>query len=76
MRQHKKRNQDDKVIVSFKWAKLNKNEANQTGIAIFSGIIGIILSLIIFGKDQKFYSLIMVGIFTGIGFFGYRLFKR
>ncbi len=58
-------------VVPFRGAKLNKHEANQTGFALIAGIIGIILALTIFGKDNKLYSLILIGLFSGIGFFGY-----
>ena len=71
MKKSSNKEKDKAHIVPFRGAKLNKSEANQTGFAIVAGIVGIILALTIFGKDNKFYSLILVGLFSGIGFFGY-----
>ena len=71
MKKSSNKEKDEAHIVPFRGAKLNKREANQTGFAVVAGIVGIILALIIFGKDNKLYSLILVGLFSGLGFFGY-----
>lgn len=66
----------DENIVPFKGAKLNNFTANQAGVGIFGGIIGVLFALIIFGTDHKIYSLIIVCIFAGLGFFGYGFLKQ
>ena len=38
--------------------------------------VPIVLALMIFGKDHKLYSMIMVGLFSGVGFFGYGFLKK
>ena len=66
----------DKYIVPFKGAKLDKHEANQIGFGIIAGLIGIVLALILFGRDHEIYSLILIGLFSCVGFFGYGFLKK
>ena len=49
------KNKDDKIIVPFSGGKLNKDKANQAGIAIISGIIGVIISIALFGTGQRLF---------------------
>jgi|GEM_PF-3094746 len=67
---------NDEYFVLFKGAKLNRNQATQTGFGIIAGLIGFALCLIIFGTNHKLYSLILITIFAGIGFFGHGYVKE
>ena len=68
--------ENDELVVPFKGGKLNKDQANKTGVAIIFGIIGILISLAFFGKDHRFYSFILGGIFAAVGFFGFNFYKK
>jgi len=63
---------NNEYFVNFRGAKLKKHEANQVGFGLIAGIIGTILALILFEQDQKLYSLSLVVLFSGFGFWGYR----
>lgn len=69
----KKKNE---YIVPFKGAKLSKSEANKAGFGILTGFIGIIIALVLFGTSHKFYSIILVGIFAGVGFLGFGYLRK
>jgi len=71
-----KEKDSDEYFVPFKGAKLKKDEANQAGVGIIAGIIGIVMAMMFFGTDHKLYSLILVGIFVGVGFFGYGYLRK
>jgi len=69
-------NRKDELVVPFRGGKLNKDQAKQTGIAIIFGIIGIVVSLTIFGKDQRLLSLILIGFCAAVGFLGAKFIKK
>jgi len=66
----------DNYVVPFKGAKLKKAEANQAGFGIIAGIIGAVLALMVFGTENKIYSLLIVCVFAGVGFFGYGFIRK
>jgi hypothetical protein len=70
------KNRDDELIVHFRGEKLNKDQTKQTGIAIIIGIIGVAISFFIFGKEQRLFSLILIGYCTAIGFLGFRFIEK
>jgi len=70
------KNKNDSNVYYFRGAKLNESEASQTFCAILFGIIGIIVALALFGKENKIYSLVTIGIFTISGFVGYKYFSK
>ena len=60
---------DDDYIVLFRMAKLSKLEAKKVGIGILFGLVGLIVSFLIFGGKYKVLSYIVIGIFIFIGYF-------
>ena len=69
---------DDDYIVLFQMAKLSKHEAKKVGIGILFGLVGLIISLLIFGGESKILSYTVIGIFLFIGYFliGNRFIKK
>ena len=60
---------DDDYVVVFQMEKLSKHEAKKVGIGILFGLVGLIISLFIFGGKYKIPSFIIIGIFLFIGYF-------
>ena len=60
---------DDDYIVLFRMAKLSKLEAKRVGIGILFGLVGLMISFLIFGGKYKVLSYTVIGIFIFIGYF-------
>ena len=60
---------DDDYIILFRMAKLSKFEAKKVGIGILFGLVGLIVSLLIFEGKYKVLSYTVIGIFIFIGYF-------
>ena len=60
---------DDDYIILFQMAKLSKHETKKVGIGILFGLVGLIISLAIFGGKYKILSFTVIGVFIFIGYF-------
>ena len=58
--------------------KISKREAKKVSLGITFGIVGIVISLLTIGFENKFVSLIIIFTFALFGYFvlGERLFKK
>lgn len=63
-----KRSEDDYLIL-FQMVKLPKHEAKKVGLGIIFGLVGSIISLLIFGSEYKILSYTVIGIFIFFGYF-------
>lgn len=71
-------NKRDDYVVLFKGAKLSNLEWKKVGLGITFGLVGIIISLLTIGFENKFVSLIIIFTFALFGYLvlGERLFKK
>ena len=68
----------DDYIVLFKGAKLSKPQANKVGFSLIVGFVGALISVGIFGRDNRLAALAVASVFAFIGYFGLgnRLFRK
>ena len=56
--------------VLFKGAKLSKRQANKVGFGLIVGFVGAIVSVGVFGRDNRLAALAVSAVFASIGYFG------
>jgi hypothetical protein len=71
-------NPNDDYVVSFKGARLSKREANKVGSGIIFGLFGVVVSLFLFGTQNRLVSIAILSLFGSVGYFliGNKLFKK
>jgi hypothetical protein len=71
-------NPNDDYVVSFKGARLSKREANKVGLGIIFGLLGVVVSLLLFGTQNRIITIAILSLFASVGYFliGNKLFKK
>ena len=57
-------------VILFKGAKLSKRQANKVGFGLIVGFVGALVSVGIFGHDNRLAALAVASVFALIGYFG------
>lgn len=73
-----KREKNSDYVVPFMGTKMSKREANKVGFSLIVGFVGALLSVGIFGRDNRLAALAVASVFAFIGYFslGNRLFRK
>ena len=68
----------DDYVVPFRGANLSKREANKVGLGLLCGFIGITISILTYGTDNRFLTGVTLLACAFIGYFvlGNRIFKK
>ena len=61
---------DSDYVVLFKGAKISRRQAKQVGFGLVFGFVGVLISIGIFGPDNRLAALVIALLFAFIGYFG------
>ena len=57
-------------VVLFKDAKISRRQAKRVGFGLIFGFVGVLISVGIFGPDNRLAALVIALLFALIGYFG------
>jgi hypothetical protein len=60
----------DDYMVLFGGVKISKRKAKQVGFGLIFGFVGVLISIGIFGPDNRLAALVIALLFAFIGYFG------
>lgn len=65
-----KREKNSDYVVLFKGTKLSKRQANKVGFGLIVGFVGALVSVGVFGRDNRLAALAVASVSALIGYFG------
>ncbi len=63
------RQDNNDYVVLFKDAKISRRQAKQVGFGLIFGFVGVLISIGIFGPDNRLAAFVIALLFAFIGYF-------